>query len=569
MRDSVTWKIGGEAGFGIMSAGTMLARTHTRQGYRTFTTNEYPSLIRGGHNVVTVRIATYPVEAMNRDVHILIGLNKHTFAIHKDELTTGAIVVYDPKDYEWKQEEVGADHLLVPVPLTEIVTKEKADRVMRNTVALGASIALLGGSFDKLEYVINDQFADKKPAVAESNIRMAKAGYDYIAATYPSVDYAHLSAPKTTERLLNLNASEAVGMGAVRAGMRFAAIYPMTPINSLITFLAQYKKTIGLVYKQPEDEIAGIHMALGAAAAGVRSMVATSGGGFALMNEGLALAGIAELPIVLNIGMRVGPATGMPTWTEQGELLYVIHAGHGEFPRIVLAPGDGGEAYSLSLQAFHLAEKFQIPVFVLTDKYLAESHWCVPESVFTDSISIDRGKVVDEKTLPEDGSFRRYTIDSEDGVSPRSYFGMKNGAYIANSYEHDEHGFVTEDPQMRTRMAQKRLRKLQAIQKEITPPTVYGDENPDVTLLTWGSSKGPVLEAMRLLQSRGVRASVVHIRWVYPFPIKEVSQILTSAKRVVDIEQNATAQLAALVRMETGICIEETILKYDGRPFFP
>jgi 2-oxoglutarate ferredoxin oxidoreductase subunit alpha len=342
----------------------------------------------------------------------------------------------------------------------------------------------------------------------------------------------------------------------------------MTPINALISYLADHAKAYGIVYKQPEDEIAGINMAIGASVAGVRSMVATSGGGFSLMVEGLSLTGIMEVPLVIDLGMRVGPATGMPTWTEQGELLFAIHAGHGDFPRIVLAPGDAKEVYSTTIDAFNLADKYQIPVFVLTDKYLNESHWCVPKAHFQSPVTIDRGKLVKAEDLPTDGSFKRYDASVADGVSPRSVPGMAHGFYYANSYEHDEQGFMTEDAGKRVVMANKRLRKTKAITADVRPPTVYGDADAAITFVTWGSTKGPVIEAMKLLKLQGISTKLVHYTWMYPFPAEATKKLL-SGGTVIDIEQNGSGQLAQLIRAQTGIELTRTMLKYDGRPFYP
>ncbi len=569
MRDSVIWKIGGEAGFGIMSAGTMICRAFSRRGYHVFATNEYPSLIRGGHNLITVRISSRYFESMNRELHVLVALNKQTVELHMEELNEGAYVVYDPKDYEWKPREFPKPVTLIPVPLSELVAQFNGPPVMRNTVALGVSVALFGAPLESLSSVIRDQFKNKKQAVIDGNIAIAKAGYDFVKEHFAKETSMYLSFAEKKEPQLVLNASEAVGLGAVRAGLKFAAIYPMTPINSLITFLADHAKKLQIVYKQPEDEIAGINMALGASVAGVRSMVATSGGGFALMVEALSLAGMMELPIVIDVGMRVGPATGMPTWTEQGELQFVIHAGHGEFPRIVLAPSDAAESYAMTIEAFNLADRYQTPVFVLTDKYMNESQWCVPRSQFTKDVVIDRGKVASSDMLAADGSYKRYRLDVEDGVSPRSFVGMKNGVYYANGYEHDEQGFVTEAPDMRVKMARKRLRKIEAIAKDARGPQVYGDERADLTFVSWGSSRGPVIDAMELLASKGKKARLIHFTWMYPFPTEPVMKLLGDAKRIIDVEQNATGQLAALIMEHTGIKINDKILKFDGRPLYP
>lgn len=567
--DCITWKIGGEAGFGIMSAGTMLARAFSRQGHHVFATNEYPSLIRGGHNLVTVRIARDHFFAMNRDVHILVALNKETVELHKGELNLHAVVVFDPKDGDWKNEDFPQEVTLLPVPFTQIVGNAKGDAIMRNTVALGASIALLGADFIVIEAVIADQFKRKEKEIIAFNVELARTGFQYIKDSYPTENLHYLSKAQQNEKMLVINGSEAVGVGAVQAGLKFAAIYPMTPINSLITFLADHAKQVGIVYKQPEDELAGINMALGASMAGVRSMVATSGGGFALMVEGLSLAGMVELPIVIDMGMRVGPATGMPTYTEQGELLFVIWSGHGEFARIVLAPSDAQEAYLLTIQAFHLADRYHIPVIILTDKYLNESQWVVPVGVIQKQVVIDRGKLLKQSDLAPDDSYKRYRVDTEDGVSPRSVPGMKHGFYIANSYEHNEVGYMNESVVNRSNMVKKRLKKIAAIQRDITPPTVYGDEKSDMTFVSWGSTRGPVLEAIKLLKDKGKHAKLIHFTWLFPFPVDIVKGLFSGESRLILVEQNATGQLGTLIRQETGITISEQILKFDGRPIFP
>ncbi|MEK7543401.1 MAG: 2-oxoacid:acceptor oxidoreductase subunit alpha [Patescibacteria group bacterium] len=571
MAQSITWKIGGEAGFGIMASGTMLARAFSRHGYYIFSLNEYPSLIRGGHNAVTVRIATKPFHSLDRSLHILIALNKETVELHKKDMTEGTVLVFDPNDYDWKGEELPKGVSLVPVPFRELVQKKGGDVIMRNTVALGTSFAFLGAPFEYLADVIRDQFGKKGEAVVNHNIDIARAGFDAVTGVVSSFSSLTLEVPLKKEDYLLINGSEAVGVGAVRAGLKFAAIYPMTPINSLISFLADHAKSLGIVYKQPEDEIAGINMAIGAALSGVRSMVATSGGGFALMVEGVSLAGMIEVPLVIDMGMRVGPATGMPTWTEQGDLGFIIHAGHGEFPRIVLAPFDATEAYELTIKAFELAEQFHVPVFVLTDKYLNESQWCVLTSKMKGTVSIDRGKVMPQGEHPSETSYKRFDLGASDGVSARSFPGMKGGQYMANSYEHDETGLVSEDAGIRQAMVDRRLKKLSAIKNVIMPPVVHGDASAQTTIVTWGSTLGPVLEAMNMTDFHvgGGSAKVIYFPWLYPFPVESATSLLTGSTRIIDIEQNATGQLASLVRQQTGIDITEKLLKYDGRPFLP
>lgn len=569
MQSSVTLKIGGEAGFGIMSAGNMISRTFSRHGYHTLATNEYPSLIRGGHNIITVRIAKDNFYALDKQVHILGALNTQTVELHKDELSEGAVILYDPKDFDWKTEHFSKPATLIPIELKEMVRQKNADPVMRNTILLGATVAVLDGSFEWLQEVIYDIFSKKGEQVVQYNVDLAKLGYEYITADYADVTGFHLEKREKTEEQLVMNASEALAIGAVRAGMKFAAIYPMTPINAVISFLADHAKQLGIVYKQPEDEIAGMNMAVGASYAGVRSMVATSGGGFALMVEALSLAGIMELPVVIDLGMRVGPATGMPTWTESGELLFAIRAGHGEFARIVLAPGNCEECYSFTTQAFNLADQFQIPVFVLTDKYMNESQWSVRKEVFDAPVDIKRGKIRTQAELEQEQHFQRYSLETDDGVSYRSLPGMKKGQYFCNGYEHDEVGLVTEDPHMRKQMADKRLKKFQAIDPHIWDPKVFGEEDAELTFVTWGSMTGPVIEAMHRLRQQGKSVKGIQYQWMYPFPTKKTKELLAKQSKYVLVEQNSTAQLGTLIMEHTGIAIEKKILKYDGRPIFP
>jgi len=567
MKQFVTWKIGGEAGFGIMAAGTMLAKAFARHGFYTITANEYPSLIRGGHNVITVGIGSGQFDSLYKTVDILIALNKETIEAHKKELHEGSLVVFDPKNQPLQMSDFPVAVQCISLPLSEIVKTLEADAVMRNTVALGATVALLGAEFSVLTDVIQTQFGKKGTAVVDENIRVARAGFDEIKKTYASLNAYYLEPPKQSEELYVMNASEAVGIGALDGGMKFAAIYPMTPINALITFFADHKKDLGISYIQPEDEIAGINMAIGASLGGVRSMVATSGGGFSLMVEGLSLTGIIEVPLVIDLGMRPGPATGMPTWTEQGELLFVIFSGHGEFPRIILAPGDVSECYLLTRQAFDVSQEYQIPVIILTDKYLNENQWCAAKNLFASPPPPHDGKSISIDAVVQD--FKRYDAATPDGVSPRSTPGIKDGIYIANSYEHDEKGFTTEDPDMREKMTDKRLRKRNAIINRSPSPTIYGSSDSQITFVSFGSTKGPILEAMKLLEGKGISSKLIHFSWVYPMNGSRVKELLKNEKRLIGVEGNGTGQFATLLMQETGIDIQEKLLKNDGRQWYP
>ena len=559
MNTDITWGIGGEAGFGIMSSGTMLTKLFSRAGYGVIASNEYPSLIRGGHNFVSVRITTDIVHAPKKSIQLLIALNKDTVNFHKDDLDDHAYLVYDEHDYAWKAEDFTHPITLIAVPFTDLVKEKNGDAVMRNTIALGVSMALLGKDLSLLTAVITDQFKGKKEQITTDNIAIATSGYEYVKNHYAHLIDMVLASGVVKEPCLVMNASESFAFGALAGGMKFAAIYPMTPINALIPLFADHAEELGIVYKQPEDEIAGITMALGASLGGARSMVATSGGGFALMVEAISMAGIMEVPVVVDLGMRPGPATGMPTWTEQGELQMVLRAGHGEFPRIILAPGDVEESYTLAKNAFDLADEFQTPVFVLTDKYINETLWQLKKSVLTPLTVGVQPKPV------EVNDFKRYDLAAANGISARSFAGMKGQEYLANSYEHDEYGYTTEESDMRIKQVNKRARKMDAIRARAPKPHVFGEMDADITFVTFGSLKGVILDAMETLKKDGVKAKLIHFAWVYPLVENDIKPLLEGEKRLVAVEQNSTGQLASLIREETGVTILEKWNKYDGR----
>jgi len=356
-----------------------------------------------------------------------------------------------------------------------------------------------------------------------------------------------------------LSGNEAAALGAISAGMQFAAIYPMSPINNVLHVLAANQEKFGFVYKQPEDEISAINMAIGASHAGVRSMTATSGGGFCLMTEAYGLAGITEVPLVIIDGMRGGPATGLPTWSGQGDLQMVLHAHQDDFPRIVLAPGDVEETYYMVKDAFHIADKYQTTVMVLMDKNLCENDRTM---AFPDlsKIEINRGKFTKEKI----DDYFRYKYE-DDGVSLRSIPGSGN-FFIANSDEHGELGYSTEEIEERNKMMGKRMQKLITCEKEdMKDPVIYGPENADITIVSWGSNKGSIVEALKSFSN----VNYVHVTWMNPLPVGFLTTILSKAKHVIDIECNYTGQLADLIREKTGINIEDKYLKVDGRVIYP
>ncbi len=559
MNTAYTFKIGGEAGFGVMSAGLVFSKICTRSGLSIFNYSEYPSLIRGGHNVMQTSVSDKPVFSQYAHTNFLVALNQETLDLHAQELVADAGVLYDT--------ESKIDCSTLPshvnkfeIPLLQIVRDVNGSFVMRNTVAMGAVVALLGGDLGHLKDLISEEFGAKKEELIKINHRACELAYDYAKKTYGSKAHNLFSqTPHEIKQQLVLTGNEAIALGALAGGVNFVSIYPMTPTSNILHTLAPLQEKYGFIYKQPEDEISAINMAIGAAFAGARSMVATSGGGFCLMAEGYGLAGITETPVVIIEGMRPGPATGLPTWTSQGDLKFVLNAHQDEFPKIIIAPGDLEEAFHYTMQAFNLAEKYQTPVVVLVDKYLCESQASVAPFDYT-NYKVSRGKT----TLEADANFKRYAL-SEDGISTRTFPGTGNH-FVANSDEHNDEGYSTEEITTRNEQMNKRMQKLSTCAKEDMPkPQLFGPKDAELTLVSWGSNKGPILQAMNELKN----VNYLHLTWVNPFPTQEVLEALEGAKTILNVECNYSGQMAGLIKERTGINIKNHMLKFDGRPFYP
>lgn len=565
------WKIGGEAGFGIMTTGLVFSRACIRGGLKTFAYPEYPSLIRGGHNTYQVFVDGTQATAQIHAVHLLVALNTETLSVHTDELIDGSAVIYDPEDFKKNAPAVeGKNIIFVPVDLSGIVKQQNASRVARNTVALGASFGLLGYPWEIVEGVIHDWFGRKKPELAQANIDLTKAGYDAVAGKYPQYEYT--LTPQTAAAQMVISGNGSVAMGAMKAGMKFYAAYPMTPSSDILGYLARQEEKMGLVVKHTEDEIAAMNMIIGAGFAGVRAMTGTSGGGFALMVEALGMAGIAEVPCVVIMGQRPGPSTGLPTWTCQADLRFVLHASQGEFPRIVLTPGDAQECFYATFEAFNLAEKYQTPVVVLVDKYVQES-WKSVEPYDTSKLVVHRSKLLTQEQLDalvkSDGKFLRYE-HTADGISRRSVPGQAHGVHIASSYEHSPEGYTTEADDETTAQNDKRFQKMQTFLKEDAKgPVFYGPENADVTVVGWGSTKQPALEALRMAQEQGISMNYLHFVYIDPLPVDAVHAAFAKTKKTVCVEGNKLGQLEGWLREQTGIQMHANFHKYGGRPFYP
>ena len=551
-------KIGGFAGQGIKAAGLMFAKVATRSGYNIYNYIEYPSLIKGGHNVIQICLSEEEVTAPCKITDFLVAFNQETVDKQSPELRAGAGLMFDEAD-KLNLANVNGNINLFPVPLAKLAGEAGGGELMQNTVAVGAAVALLGGDLEILKKLIADEFKNKGTAVVEEDQTAAANGYNYAKNNFADKISAVIAPQKSADPKIIVTGNEAVAVGAISAGLQFAAVYPMSPITNMLHTLSAYQEKYGYIYKQPEDEISAINMAIGASLAGARAMTATSGGGFCLMTEGYGLSGMTETPMVIIIGMRGGPATGLPTWSEQGDLRFVLHAAQGEFPKIVLAAGDAEEAFNLTRQAFNLADIYQTPVVVLLDKNVCENDQSFP--VFdTGSYQMDRGKFISEKQ----SDYRRYA-PSQDGASPRAIPGSGN-YFIGNSDEHDQIGYSTEEIAERNAQMEKRMSKLKTCEREDLPePKLFGPKKAKLTIVSWGSNKGSILEAIKKYDD----VNYLHLTWLSPFPVEAVKKILSQAEKIINVECNYSAQLAGLIKERTGFAIGDNLLRYDGRPFYP
>ncbi len=554
-----TWKIGGEAGFGIMTTGLLFSKIASRSGYHIFDYVEYPSLIRGGHNAYEVHISENETTHLNKFIEILVCLNKETFEKHKFRLTSQSLVIYDKDEFG-----IIGDYKTINIPFKKILSELKGQAVMKNIIALGASIAVLGGDINLLLKITEEQFSKKGEAVINFNKEFAHAGFDQVKNNYKNLILNYLVKRKSDVKLV-LTGNDAFSLGSTIADCRLYVAYPMTPSSSVLTTLASWQKKTNIVVRHAEDEISVINTAIGASFAGVRSSVGTSGGGFALMVETVSLAGVTEIPLVIFLSQRPGPATGMPTWTEQGDLLFAVHSGHGEFPKIVLTPGDIEEMIELTAEAYNLADIYQLPVIVMSDMLLSESHKTVSKK-FIDNLlktyKINRGKIINESK-----NYLRYKI-TEDGISPRLIPGAPGSFYQANSYEHVEDGHTTEESEPRVKQVDKRAKKwLTYLKNDFQLPKIYGGiDKADVVFVCWGSTKGVIIEAQKILLKKSRTSACIHFNHLYPLDREKIKTLFNKKKRYILVENNSWGQFGKLLAMETGVEIKEKILRYDGRP---
>jgi len=559
-------KIAGAAGEGVLGCGVRFAKICMVSHLNVFSTAIYPSLIRGGHNHLDVRASTHKINTHRKDVDLLLALNQDGINFHLDKLTHGAGIVCDTSLTIDESRLAGKDIKIFKIPLKEI-GRSHGKLVFFNSVAIGAVAAITGVEFKILEEILRKEFAKKGEEIIDKNIHSAIDGYEYVLKNFDHLNFEHKLVTLPGKKRMFITGNEAAALGCIKSGVKFMASYPMTPGTSILINIAKWMKDYGIVVKQTEDELAAMNMIIGGAMTGARCVAVTSGGGLALMGEAFGMGINMELPIVVIDAQRPGPSSGMATQTGQGDLRFALHLSQDEAPRFLFAPGDPEDCFYLIPELFNLAEKYQMPAIVLTDKYLAESHWTY-EPFDQYRVEIKRSGFISQEELNtmQPKEYKRYKF-TEDNISPRAVPGMANGMHVASSYVHDEHGRECEDGENKKRVTYKLANKLKQAAKEITGYNFYGPEDAETTIVSWGSSKSAIQSALEVLEKRGLKANFLQITFISPLPVEKIEELRKKAKKFILVEQNYTAQLGRVIREETGIEFNNNVLRYDGYPF--
>jgi 2-oxoglutarate ferredoxin oxidoreductase subunit alpha len=542
-------RIGGEAGQGLETVGQMLAKALIRSGFGVLTTQSAMSRIRGGHNYFSLYYGADQPPAPGGPVDLLAAFTQETVAIHQDQLgEQGLLLLGEGMDHQ----EAGR---FLQIPFSELAEK----KIVYNVLALGVLAGLLGIDTEVAVSVVRDTLGSRHEDLLDQNLTALNKGQEWLQSQ--QIDFHALAGGPSGKDHLAVSGSQAIALGALAAGVNFCSFYPMSPATSIAVNLVGHAESAGLVVEQAEDEIAAVNMAIGATFCGARSLVPTSGGGFALMGEGVSLAGMTETPLLIVLAQRPGPATGLPTRTEQGDLELALHSGHGEFPRAILAPGSQEECFSLTARALRLSEQFQSPVILLVDQYLVDSIRSVPR--FDLEALPDFGQPGESRQRQD--VYERFALTG-DGVSPRLIPGAGQDLVVADSDEHTPDGHITEDQTVRTQMVDKRLKKMDGLRREAVPPSYQGPDRPDLLLVSWGSSQGVVQETAKMLHSDSRQVATLHFSQVWPLVPEQFLQRLQQAESVIAVESNATGQFTRLLRRETGFDIAQQVLRYDGHP---
>jgi 2-oxoglutarate/2-oxoacid ferredoxin oxidoreductase subunit alpha len=568
MKKTFAIGIGGAAGQGVATPGDIFAKIFSRRGLHLNAYNAYQSIIRGGHTFLTIRTGAERVTNMGDRIDLLIPLNQDAMNRHLGLLREGAACIYNADTI--KPGEASAGVQLCPLPVSKLadITRNK---VAQNTLAVGAALSMAGVGFQPLEQVLSEQFHKKGEAVVAENVGIARAGYEYATANFRPFPWP---LPITENRYAVMSGNIAMAMGGAAAGVKFYCAYPMSPSTGVLHWMAAHARKGGIMVRQVEDEIGVINMAIGAAHAGARSMCATSGGGFALMSEGLGLSAMMETPVVVIDCQRAGPSTGVPTKTEQGDLWQMLGAAFGDYPRVIACPLDIADSFKIIAEIFNLADRFQCPGIVLTDLLLSEGRLSVDPQALNFEPEIDRGELITSAfPKPEgDGGYKRYKI-TDSGISPRAIPGVAGFTHTAASDEHDEDGVLISDeftnPSKRRAMMEKRMRKVAGIAAAVPPPQLWGPKDAEVTLIGWGSTAGVIEEACEILTEQGIPANQLQIRWLVPLHGDAIVDLLKDSRHTIMVENNYSGQFARYLRSETSFVAQGHIRKYDGEPFMP
>jgi 2-oxoglutarate ferredoxin oxidoreductase subunit alpha len=566
--ESFNWKISAKAGEGVMSSAKLFAKACKRQGLAVFGYYEYPSLIKGGLQSGQVYTSLRAATCQHKHLDLLILFHENFLMNHLEEIDEQSLVIVNANTFD-SSKYPAVKAKVVPVNLSKIARDQGASPLAANVAALGLSVGLLEMDLQIMSQLVVEEFAKNKEA-AKQNLAVLKAAFKMsrnLIKQEVLKPFGTLVSSGVDEQLL-LSGNEAIGLGALAGGLQFYSAYPMTPATTLLHFLAAQQANYPIVVKHAEDEIAAINHALGASFAGVRAMTGSSGGGFALMVETLSLAGVSEIPLVVVEAVRQGPATGLPTWTSQGDLNFLLGAGHGDFLRVILTPGDMQEHFTLAKLALELAEKYQLPVLIMSDRYILESNQTMPKVVAKQKNQ--RYSLLNDAALGEtglnDGEYLRYK-SSKNGISLRSIPGQTNAWQLSNSYEHDQYGYATEDAVVVKQAVDKRAAKLQALRQELPKPVYLGAKKPNKILISFGSTINVLRDV--LLHESAKETAVIHLPCVYPFPALELEKLIAGkTAEIFVLEGDATGQLAALIRRETKLDDFHSILRYDGRPFY-
>ena len=573
MQETFAIGIGGAAGQGVATPGDIFAKIFSRRGLNLNAYNAYQSIIRGGHTFLTIRTGTEKVTNMGDRIDLLIPLNQDSMDRHLRLLGRGAACIYNADTITPAPPAEGVQ--LCPLPVSQLadITRNK---VAQNTLAIGAGLRMMGVGFQALENVLGEQFKKKGEAVVTENVGIARAGYDYAAAHFTAFPNP---LPETENRYAILSGNIAMAMGGAAAGVKFYCAYPMSPSTGVLHWMAAHARKAGIMVRQVEDEIGVINMTIGAAHAGVRAMCATSGGGFALMSEGLGMSAMIETPVVVINCQRAGPSTGVPTKTEQGDLWQMLGAAFGDYPRVIVAPLDITDCFKLIPEMFNLVDRFQCPGLVLCDLLLSEGRLGVHPKDLDFSPPIDRGELITHthgngggSADGKNGDYFRYR-NTESGISPRAIPGVPGYIHTVATDEHQEDGVLISDeftnPAKRRAMMEKRMRKVAGIEAAVSPPTLSGPREADVTLIGWGSTKGVIEEACEILNEEGISANQLQIRWLVPLHGEAILEILGGTRHAIIVENNYSGQFARYLRSETSFVSDGHIRKYDGEPFMP